>query len=203
MVMIFVAGGKIRYLMVLTLPLLLIAGIMVWGLGYEKDRVKNYLKALEKPLEGDYQAKQAALTMGSGGLTGAGLGEGKQKLFYLPEPHTDFIFATIGEEGGFVTLLGISLFFFLFGMRGLKIALKAPDVSGFLLACGITTVVMIGFFINTMVVVGLLPTTGIPLPFLSYGGSSLLVTLAGVGILLNVSRQRLYVRKNDRKITRI
>jgi cell division protein FtsW len=203
MVMIFVAGGRIRYLMVLTLPFILIAGIMVWGMGYEKDRVESYLKTIEKPLDGDYQAKQAALTLGSGGLTGAGLGEGKQKLFYLPEPHTDFIFATIGEEGGFAALLGISLLFFFFGMRGLKIALKAPDDSGFLLACGITAVIMVGFFINTMVVVGLLPTTGIPLPFLSYGGSSLLVTLAGVGILLNVSRHRIFMRKKYRRITRL
>ncbi|MGB2696281.1 MAG: putative lipid II flippase FtsW [Candidatus Zixiibacteriota bacterium] len=203
MVMIFVAGSKIRYLMVLTLPFLLIAGIMVWGLGYEKDRVESYLRAIERPLDGDYQAKQAALTLGSGGWMGNGLGEGKQKLFYLPEPHTDFIFATIGEEGGFVALMGISLLFFLFGLRGLGIALKAPDVSGFLLVCGITAAVMIGFFINTMVVIGLLPTTGIPLPFLSYGGSSLLVTLAGVGILLNVSRQRLYMKKNYRRITRL
>lgn len=201
--MIFMAGGKIRHLLVLTLPFLLIAGIMVFGLGYEKDRLEGFLSSVKNPLEGDYQTKQSALTLGSGGLLGAGLGEGKQKLFYLPEPHTDFIFATIGEEGGFLALLGVSLLFFLFGLRGMSIALKAPDVSGFLLASGITSAILIGFFINTMVVVGLLPTTGIPLPFLSYGGSSLLATLAGVGILLNISKQRSYMKKNYRRITRL
>jgi cell division protein FtsW len=202
MLMIFVAGGRIRHLLVLTLPFLLIAGIMVLGLGYEKDRVDSYLKAIEEPLNGDYQTKQSVLTLGSGGLVGAGLGEGKQKLFYLPEPHTDFIFAMIGEEGGFLTLFGTSLLFLLFGLRGLKNALRAPDVSGFLLGSGITAAVMVGFLINSMVVVGLLPTTGIPLPFLSYGGSSLLVTFAGVGTLLNISRQRTYERKNYRTIAR-
>lgn len=203
MLMIFVAGGRIRHILVLTLPFLLIAGIMVFGLGYERDRVDSYLKAIEDPLKGDYQTKQAALTLGSGGLAGAGLGEGKQKLFYLPEPHTDFIFATIGEEGGFLALLGTSLLFLLFGWRGLKSARRAPDISGFLLASGVTSAVMVGFLINTMVVVGLLPTTGIPLPFLSYGGSSLLATFAGVGMLLNISKQRAYERKNRRRIARL
>lgn len=202
MAMIFVAGGRIRHLLVLTLPFVLIAGIMVFGLGYEKDRVDSYLRAVEKPLNGDYQTKQSVLTLGSGGLRGTGLGEGKQKLFYLPEPHTDFIFASIGEEGGFLALFGISLLFLLFGLRGLKSALKAPDIAGFLLGCGITSAVMVGFLINTMVVVGVLPTTGIPLPFLSYGGSSLLVTLAGVGVLLNISKQRTYERKRYRRIAR-
>jgi len=145
--MIFVAGGKIRHLLVLTLPFLLISGIMVWGLGYEKDRVESFTDSIKSPLEGDYQTKQSALTLGSGGLTGTGLGEGKQKLFYLPEPHTDFIFATIGEEGGFFALLGISLLFLLLGVRGLSIALRAPDVCGFLLATGITSAILIGFFI--------------------------------------------------------
>lgn len=201
--MIFVAGGKIRHLLVLTLPFILIAGITVLGLGYEKDRVENFLSSIKNPLKGDYQTKQSALTLGSGGIMGSGLGEGKQKLFYLPEPHTDFIFATIGEEGGFLALLGTSLLFFLFGLRCLRIALKAPDISGFLLATGITSAIITGFFINTLVVVGLLPTTGIPLPFLSYGGSSLLVTLAGVGILLNISKQRIYMKKNYRRITRL
>jgi len=203
LVMIFVAGGRIRHLLVLTLPFILIAGIMVFGVGYEKDRVQSYLRAIEKPLSGDYQTKQSILTLGSGGLGGTGLGQGKQKLFYLPEPHTDFIFATIGEEGGFIALLGISLLFLIFGMRGLQSALKAPDLFGLLLACGITSAVMVGFLINTTVVVGLLPTTGIPLPFLSYGGSSLLVTLGGVGVLLNISKQRAYDRKKYRRITRI
>jgi cell division protein FtsW len=203
MVMIFLAGGKIRHLVVLTLPFILIAGIMVFGFGYEQDRVVNYVKAVQDPLKGDYQTKQSALTLGSGGLKGTGLGEGKQKLFYLPEPHTDFIFATTGEEGGFLALLGMAVLFFIFGLRGLKSALKAPDTSGLLLAAGITSAVMIGFLINTMVVVGLLPTTGIPLPFLSYGGSSLLASLAGVGVLLNISKQRMYDKKSYRRIARL
>jgi len=199
--LLFVAGAKIKHLLVLVLPVIIVSVIVVFVFGYGKVRVENYLKSIEEPLKGSYQTKQAVLSLGSGGLVGAGLGEGKQKLFFLPEPHTDFIFATIGEEGGFVILFAILILFLVFGLRGWAIANQAPDLFGFFLAFGITTVIIVGIFTNLGVVLGLLPTTGIPLPFLSYGGSSLMVTLSGVGILLNISRQKIYT--NGKFYTRL
>ena len=199
--LLFVAGAKIKHLLVLVLPVIAAAVLLVFVFGYEKDRAVNYFKSIEEPLNGSYQTKQAVLSLGSGGLRGVGLGEGKQKLFYLPEPHTDFIFATIGEEGGFVILLAILAMFLVFGLRGWNIANQSPDLFGFFLGFGITTVILVGIFTNIGVVLGLLPTTGIPLPFLSYGGSSLVVTLCGVGTLLNISRQKIYT--NGKLYTRL
>jgi cell division protein FtsW len=115
--------------------------------------------------------------------------EGKQKLFYLPEAHTDFIFAVIGEETGMIGTCAVLVLFAVFLWRGLRTSMRAPDLFGFYLALGITMMVCVQAFINMSVVLGLLPTKGIPLPFLSYGGSSFVVMLASVGILLNVSQQ--------------
>lgn len=120
---------------------------------------------------------------------GVGLGEGKQKLLFLPEPHTDFILANMGEEGGFALLGVVLALFMILSWRGLRAAFRAEDHFGFFLALGITSSIVITFVINAGVVSGILPTTGLPLPFLSYGGSSLLLNLMGIGILLNISRQ--------------
>jgi cell division protein FtsW len=127
--------------------------------------------------------------VGSGGVTGVGLMEGQQKLFYLPEPHTDFIFAVIGEELGLMGTLFVLSLFAVFIWRGIRTAYLAPDLLGCYLALGLTMVVAIQAFFNMSVVLGLLPTKGIPLPFLSYGGSSFLVMLAAVGMLMNVSQR--------------
>jgi cell division protein FtsW len=127
--------------------------------------------------------------LGNGGLTGVGLGKSQQKLFFLPDPFTDFIMSVIGEELGLlgaVTVLGM---FVIILWRGFKIAQQAPDDGGRLLALGVTSAIGVGAFVNIAVVTNLLPTTGVPLPFVSYGGSSLLVHLMAIGILLNVSRQ--------------
>jgi len=190
LILLYLAGAKLKHLLAITLPVLILGLLFVHITGYEKDRLSDYVKALEDPLKGSYQLKQAVLSLGSGGLTGVGLGQGRQKLFFLPEPHTDFILATIGEEGGFFWVSGVILLFFLLAWRGFQIAQKAPDLLGYYLAFGLTFTIFINFLINSSVVLGLLPTTGIPMPFLSYGGSSLLFNLAGVGILLNISRQR-------------
>jgi cell division protein FtsW len=155
--------------------------------------VDDYLSSIEDPLNGSYQMKQSVLALGSGEVLGAGPGEGKAKLFYLPEPHTDFIFATTGEELGFVGASIILILFLILSARGMSIARRAPDDFGYLLAIGITLAVFAGFLINAGVVVGLLPTTGLPMPFLSYGGSSLVITAGAIGILLNISRQTKYV----------
>lgn len=135
-----------------------------------------------------YQLNQSQLALGRGGSLGAGLGDGMQKLFYLPEPHTDFIFAIVGEELGFAGAMGVLVLFALILWRGIRIGLKASDPFGCYLALGITSLIVIQGVVNVGMVVGLLPTVGLPLPFLSFGGTSLVMTLFGVGILLSVSR---------------
>jgi len=191
--MLFVAGAKFRHLLLVITPVVLSAFILVFLLGYKKARVNDYLKSLKDPLEGSYQMKQSVLALGSGEILGKGPGEGKAKLFFLPEPHTDFIFATTGEELGFVGASAILVLFSLLAARGASIARKASDDFGYLLAFGITLCISVGVLINAGVVVGLLPTTGLPMPFLSYGGSSLVFSAAAIGILLNISRQTRYV----------
>lgn len=135
-----------------------------------------------------YQVGQSQVALGRGGSLGIGLGDGMQKLFYLPEPHTDFIFAIVGEELGFAGGMAVLGLFALFLWRGLRIALKACDSFGCCLAVGITFLIVGQAAINVGVVVGILPTTGLPLPFVSFGGTSLVMNLFGVGILLSVSR---------------
>ena len=191
--MLFVSGARIRHLALIILPVVLSVFVLVFFLGYKRARVNDYLSSLEDPLKGSYQMKQSVLALGSGETLGVGLGEGKAKLFFLPEPHTDFIFATTGEELGFMGSAAILILFFVLAARGMSIAQRASDDFGYLLAFGITFSVFAGFLINAGVVVGLLPTTGLPMPFMSYGGSSLILTGLGIGILLNVSRQTKYV----------
>jgi cell division protein FtsW len=155
---------------------------------YRRDRFLAFLNPWADPLGDGYHIIQSLLALGSGGLFGVGLGNSRQKLFYLPERHTDFIFAILGEELG---LVGAFLVIFLFGVfayRGFRVAMQAPDGFGTLLAAGITSMVIFQALINIGVVTGSIPITGITLPFISYGGSSLVPTLGAVGILLNVSR---------------
>jgi cell division protein FtsW len=187
--LLFIAGAKLKHLALIILPSLVAMFVLVFGLGYEKERIDDYLKSFNDLLAGSYQLKQSVLSLGSGGLLGVGLGEGKQKLFFLPEPHTDFILANMGEEGGFALLAVTSALFLILGWRGFRIAFKAQDYFGFFLAFGIISTIMLGFMINACVICGILPTTGLPLPFLSYGGTSLFLNLLGIGILSNISRQ--------------
>jgi len=140
--------------------------------------------------QGDgYQLVQSLLALGSGGLTGVGIGQSRQKCFYIPEPHNDFILAVIGEELGFIGCAFIVILFLLFLWRGVIAASKAKDMYGSLLATGITSVVVIQSLINIAVVTGSMPVTGVPLPFISYGGSSLVINMMFMGILLNITRQ--------------
>jgi cell division protein FtsW len=191
--MLFVAGTKVKHFLMIIAPVVLGLFILVFLFGYKKSRVEDYLKSMEHPLKGSYQMAQSVLALSSGELLGSGLGEGKAKLFFLPEPHTDFIFATTGEELGFLGSSAILVLFFILALRGFAIARRASDDFGCLLAFGITFSIFMGALINAGVVVGLFPTTGLPMPFLSYGGSSLFFTALGIGILLNVSRQTKYV----------
>lgn len=188
--LLFMAGARLTHLAAGLAPLATAGAFLVFVIGYKADRIKNYLATLSDPLAGSYQVKQAILTLGAGGLGGVGLGDGSQKHFFLPYPHTDFVFAAIGEEVGFIGLTVVLLLFLVILYRGLKIASYQPDRFGYLLASGVTLGLFFNMAINIGVVTSLLPTTGLPLPFLSYGGSSLLVTMLSVGILLNLSRRR-------------
>jgi cell division protein FtsW len=150
--------------------------------------VTAYLNPWTDPLDSGYQLIQAWIAVGSGGILGKGLGAGEQKLFYLPESFTDFIFAVVGEEFGFAGILVVSsLFYFLF-RTGMHISRHAPDFHGTILALGLTTLLSLQALLNMGVVLGLMPTKGLPLPFISYGGSAFTANCLAVGILMNIAR---------------
>ncbi len=155
---------------------------------YRRRRVVAFLDPWADPLGNGYQMVQSMIAVGTGGLFGRGLMGGVQKLFYLPEPHNDFIFAVIAEELGLIGATVVLACFCVIAWRGLRTAVRAPDRFGAFLAIGLTTMVVFQAFFNVSVVLGLVPTKGIPLPFVSYGGSSLLINLIAMGILLNISQ---------------
>ena len=159
---------------------------------YRMERMMAFMNPWKYASDEGFQVIQSLYALGSGGLFGMGLGMGRQKFFYLPEPYNDFIFAIIGEELGFLGISLVLTLFVLFAWRGFRIAINAPDIFGSLLAAGITTMIIFQASINMGVVCGVLPVTGITLPFISYGGSSLLFTMMGVGLLLNISRYSTY-----------
>ena len=188
-VLLFVAGLDLRWIAASIIFAVPTFYLLVFRVKYRRERILAFLNPWEEPLGRGFQIIQSLLSVASGGIAGLGFMEGKQKLFYLPEAHTDFIFAVVGEEMGMIGTCGILVLFAIFMWRGLRTSMHAPDLFGFYLSLGITMMVCIQAFINMSVVLGLLPTKGIPLPFLSYGGSSFVVMLAAVGILLNVSQQ--------------
>jgi len=155
---------------------------------YRRRRLLTFMNPWEDPLGDGFQVIQSLIAVGTGGVTGRGLMGGVQKLFFLPEPHTDFIYAVIAEETGLLGATAVLLCFCVIAWRGLRVSLRAPDRFGAFMALGLTTMLTLQAFVNISVVLGLLPTKGIPLPFVSAGGSSLLSSLVGMGILLNVSQ---------------
>jgi cell division protein FtsW len=155
---------------------------------YRRRRIAIFLNPWEDPLGDGFQVIQSLIAVGTGGIFGRGLMAGVQKLFYLPYPETDFIYAVIGEELGLIGTTIVLLCFGVIAWRGLRAATRAPDRFGAFIALGLTAMVAIQAFFNISVVLGLLPTKGIPLPFVSFGGSSLLISMIGMGILLNVSQ---------------
>jgi len=185
----FVAGLEMRYLGYAFLASLLPLYFLIFHVAYRRARILAFLDPYSDPQGRGFHIIQSLIAVSTGGITGVGLMEGKQKLFYLPEPHTDFIFAVTAEELGLVGSLVIVLLFALFLWRGIRTALKTQDMFGRFLAVGITSMIVVQAFINISVVLGLMPTKGIPLPFVSYGGSSLFFALACVGVLLNISKQ--------------
>jgi len=162
----------------------------IFEVGYRKDRITGFLNPESDPLGIGFQPLHLKMSLGAGGIFGIGPGQGKQKLFYLPTPHTDSIFAVIGEEFGLIGTTAVLIMFVLLAARGLKIAKGAKDDLGKFLAVGLTFLISVQALINMGVATVILPTTGSALPFISYGGSSLVTSLIAVGILLNVSRQR-------------
>ena len=186
--MIFAAGLSWRYIAGLAAAALPAFYFVVMRSEYRSRRVFAFLDPEAEPLGAGFQIIQAKIAVGTGGVFGRGLMDGVQKLFYLPEPHNDFIYAVISEELGLVGASVILACFCVIAWRGLRTSLRAPDRFGAFLALGLTTMVAFQAFFNVSVVLGLLPTKGIPLPFVSYGGSSLLINMIGMGILLNVSQ---------------
>lgn len=187
--LLFVGGVRFRHLLLIGLIFGLTAFVSVRSNPYQWNRVTDWFDGRTDVRATDYQTDQSLIALGSGGAAGTGFGNSKQKYFFLPDSHTDFVLGIIGEELGFVGAGGVMILFLVFGWRGARIAANAPDVEGRLLAAGITLLVMLYAMLNIAVVTDAVPTTGVPLPFVSYGGSSLFVALFGAGMLLNISRQ--------------
>jgi cell division protein FtsW len=189
LVMFFAAGLSWRYVAAAVVAGIPALWLMIVMAPYRYQRLMAFLHPSSDPQGHSFQLLQSLIAVGSGGLFGVGLMEGKQKLFFLPEAHTDFIFAVIAEELGLVGGLVVLLLLGFYAWRGIRVVWNSPDSFGRLAALGITAMVAGQALINLSVVLGLVPTKGIPLPFVSYGGSSLLVMLLGTGVLLNISQQ--------------
>ena len=187
-VVMFAAGVKVRHLAMLLVPALPVLAYMLLFVPWRFQRVMDFLDPWKNQTTSGFQTVQALIAIGSGGTTGVGLAEGKQKLFYLPAPHTDFIFAVVGEELGLIGTMAVLVIFAFLAWSGFRAAKSSPDRFGQLLAVGFTTMIVAQAFFNISVALALVPTKGIPLPFISSGGSSLAINLIAAGILLNVSK---------------
>lgn len=188
MVIIFVAGMPLQQIFLLGFSVTPLLGYLMVSKPYRMRRLLSFRDPWADPLNTGYQIIQSLYALGPGGLFGVGLGRSRQKFFYLPEPHSDFIFAIIGEELGFIGAASVLMLFFLLLWRGFKVALMAPDLFGSLLATGITAMIGLQALMNIGVVTGSIPVTGINLPLISAGGSSLLFTMCSIGVLLNISK---------------
>ena len=188
--LLFVAGARLGHLTMIALATLPVLYLLITQVGYRRQRMVAFLDPWSDPEGRGFQMIQSFLALGGGGPLGVGLGEGRQKLFFLPEPHTDFVLSMLGEELGFLGTSIVILLLALFVAKGFMIALAAEDPFGRYLALGVSFLVAFHTLINVGAISGLLPTKGLPLPFLSYGGSSLVVNMIGTGMLISVSRDR-------------
>ena len=186
--MVFAAGLNYRYIVGTTLAMLPVLYVVLVSAPYRRRRLLAFWDPWADPLGDGFQVIQSLIAVGTGVVFGRGLMAGVQKLFYLPEPHTDFIYAVIGEELGLVGATGVLICFCVIAWRGMRIAMRAEDRFGAFVALGLTTMIAVQAFVNMSVVLGLMPTKGIPLPLVSAGGSSLLISLLGMGMLLNISQ---------------
>lgn len=190
--MLFVGGTRLFYIFSLALLAIPAVYYLIIRVPYRVYRIMSYLNPWNDPKGISFQIIQSFVAFGAGGVFGSGLGQGKQKLFFLPAPHTDFIFSVVGEEMGLIGAVIVLGLFLVFTVRGIQVSLGAPDEFGTFLGLGITSLISLQAIINMAVVLGLLPTKGLTLPFISYGGTSLVVSLVSVGILLNISSQARY-----------
>lgn len=188
-VVVYTAGARLKHLAMVAVPaLLVVAGLLIF-VPFRIRRLVTFLDPWADPQGSGFQVVQSLIAVGSGGPNGLGFAQGKQKMLFLPFAHSDFIYAVVGEELGLVGALAVIAVFAFFLWRGIRTSLRAPDRFGMLLALGLVTAIVMQALFNISVVLSLVPTKGIPLPFISYGGSSLVPTLAAVGILLNISQQ--------------
>jgi len=188
-VILYSAGTRIRYFIYALVPIVPAVLYLIVFVPWRWQRILVFLFPDRDPQGVGFQLTQSLIAVGTGGVTGLGLMEGKQKLFYLPEPQTDFIYAVVSEELGLIGAVVVATLFLILAWRGFRTALRARDPFGRYLAIGITSMIVIQAFFNISVVLALLPAKGIPLPFISYGGSSLFMMLSSVGVLLNISQQ--------------
>lgn len=188
--LLFVGGARLGHLALVGLVALLPLYFLIARVPYRRQRIMSFLDPWNDPTGAGFQVIQSFLALGGGGPIGVGLGEGRQKLFYLPEPHTDFVLSALGEELGFVGTAAVVLLLGLFVAKGIEIAMDATDPFSRYLALGVSFLVGFHTLVNVGVITGLLPTKGLPLPFVSYGGSALVVNMMGTGILMAVSRDR-------------
>ncbi len=187
-VMVFAAGLHYRYLIGMALVLAPAVAAILWAEPYRRARLLIFLDPWKDPLGNGFQIIQSLIAVGNGGIEGKGLMAGVQKLFYLPEPHTDFIYAVIAEELGLIGASAVLICFVVITWRGLRVSVRAEDSFGSFVALGLTTMIGVQAFVNISMVLSLLPTKGIPLPLVSNGGSSLLISLLAMGMLLNISQ---------------
>jgi cell division protein FtsW len=185
-IMLFAGGVRISHLMASLFLIIPIAYYLMVNAEYRVKRIMSFLNPWQYPADEGYQIVHSLMAFGTGGIWGTGIGKGYQKLFYLPEPHTDFIFSVIGEELGLLGVLTILGLYVLIFWRGISIARNSRDSFGSFVAIGLTTAIGLQVCVNTGVALGLLPTKGLTLPFLSYGGTSLLINMASIGILMNI-----------------
>jgi cell division protein FtsW len=184
----YLAGARVRHMATIAAAALPVVAVLIAMKPYRWRRMLAFVNPWDDPQGSGFQIIQSFLALGSGGWFGLGLGESKQKLFYLPEPYTDFIFAIIGEELGLLGATAVVALFALLVWRGLRVGLRAPDAFGGYLALGLTIMLATQTLVNLGVVTGALPTKGLPLPFVSFGGSALLMTMFSTGVLLNISQ---------------
>jgi cell division protein FtsW len=186
--MLFVGGLKLSYIFYIILGALPLLYILIFSVPYRRMRIMAFLNPWSDPRGSGFQIIQSQIALGSGGIFGKGLGHSQQKLFYLPAAHTDFIFSIIGEELGLVGTASVIFLFVIFIRLGIKIIKNAPDSFSYLLSLGLVAMLSLKAMVNIGVSCGIFPTKGLPLPFISYGGSSFIFDMISVGILLNIAR---------------
>ena len=187
-IMLFVAGARLSYLLTVVLVTLPLLAVLIFSVPYRRMRIMAFLNPWLDPKGSGFQIIQSQIALGSGGIFGLGLGQSKQKLFYLPAAHTDFIFSIIGEELGLLGTLGVVILFMILLYQGFKVIKNASGKFSYFLSLGLVLIISFKAVINIGVSCGLLPTKGLPLPFISYGGSSLIFDMVSVGILMNIAR---------------